>query len=241
MRFLYLSQMAEPGDPRRRGDPARDVPDLPDEREIASELFGDRARWAFVDATVEPLPDPAAWDAVVVGGSLGSANDREPWRVALEAWLRAWGDKPILGICGGHQLLARASGGEVATMAREQIGVHPVAWAEPGWPGEVVQMHGEAVIRPPRGARVVARDAWGIQALRYGPGQLTVQFHPELSPAAAVVLRRRNPGDPDPWSGLERALAGGRALFERWWEEAHRASGAAPGGPSGPTSLQPRV
>ena len=109
---------------------------------------------------------------------------------------------PVLGICYGHQLMARDLGGEVAaTGAREYGATDLVVDATGGallrdLPAEdtVWMSHGDAVVRAPEGFRVTARtDATPIAAMEDPErGLYAVQFHPEVShtPRGQEVLKR---------------------------------------------------
>lgn len=151
----------------------------------------------------DPLPAPARIAGVVVTGSASMVSAREPWSERAAAWLaRIVADDavPVLGLCYGHQLLAHALGGEVGANpnGREMgtVEVHFTVAAlskaphsplfEPGvFRGHT--SHVEAVLRPPRGAQVLARTALDPHsALRYGPRQWGTQFHPEFD---AEILR----------------------------------------------------
>jgi GMP synthase-like glutamine amidotransferase len=73
-----------------------------------------------------PLPDIACFDgAIVLGGSLGADEPAllEERRWIRDAVLRA---TPLLGICLGGQLLARALGGFVGRGSRPEVGITDV-------------------------------------------------------------------------------------------------------------------
>ncbi len=58
----------------------------------------------------DPLPEPDDLTAVILGGTIHLILEDRPWIHALTRWLRAYRKtgKPLLGICGGHQLIAAA-------------------------------------------------------------------------------------------------------------------------------------
>lgn len=210
---LYVSELAEPHVIREAC--------LPEEGDFLPPVFAALGvRLTVVDATQGAPPDPRGFDGVVVGGSFGSANDAEPWRVRLFAWLQALPPMPFFGICGGHQLLAVARGGRVVPMTgRRQVGLYPLALSGvEGWRGTVFQMHGDAVVEVPEGAEVWARDAWCVQALRYPGHQWTVQFHPEFPVDTARVAAEHCAEPRENWTeaGLEAAVVGGKALLRAW-------------------------
>lgn len=209
-RVLYLSQLVGPEDPRRA--------DAPSEGHTIPPVFAALGAAVDVhDVTLGAAPDPSGYDGVVVGGSFGSANDREPWRVTLQGWLATHQDVPLLGICGGHQLLARALGGVVETSPGPQYGVYPLDLPGiPGFPGRVLQLHSERVSAAPADAEVWASDAMGIQALRYGPARWTVQFHPEADDALPRYVGRSRGLDDVAWVELGAARDGGRLLLAAW-------------------------
>ncbi len=211
MKILYVSQIYPPDDPVW----AVEGPEAPQIEPVFKEL-GVSLR--VVDATVQELPEPACYDGVIVGGSVGSANDRELWRGILEDWLRQDRDRPILGICGGHQLLARALGGRVEARPPRQIGVFPLDLdGVPGFAGQVMQAHSEWVVKPPRGARIWGTDQGGIQALRYPGLRWTVQFHPEFTRHRALrVWNRMDPGGRWGEEKLGLAVRSGRSLLAAW-------------------------
>ena len=62
-----------------------------------------------------PLPAPEVCAGVVVTGAHAMVTEQRPWSLAVEQWIPALIEKsvPFFGICYGHQLLAKAMGGEV--------------------------------------------------------------------------------------------------------------------------------
>lgn len=131
--------------------------------------------------------------AVLMGGPM-SVNDvaEHPALLHEIAWLRQALDRdlPMLGICLGSQLIARAAGAEVAPGPRPEIGWLPVEVADPADPvlGPLAPMtvalhwHGEA-FGLPEGATALARSAiTPVQAFRLGRAW-GVLFHPEADSA----------------------------------------------------------
>ena len=224
MKILFLSQLFDRNDPRR--NPLPGEPPFPDEKLLIPSVFEALGvDVVVVDAATEPLPTPEGFDGVIVGGSIGSANDREPWRIDLEAWLSRWTEVPLLGICGGHQLLARALGGKVAVMPIKQVGVYPLILT--GIPGfqRTIQIHAETVVELPPGAEVWASDDFGVQALRYEKNRWSFQFHPEAT--SEVILDAGLRMGVSEWSGLEEAIQDGRSLLKAWLDQIREGSPAS--------------
>ena len=109
---------------------------------------------------------------------------------------------PVLGICYGHQLMARALGGEVAATGQREYGATSLALDGRG--GVLLQdlptsdtvwmSHGDAVTRAPEGFRVTASTEQIPIAAMEDPsrGMYAVQFHPEVSHTAhgQAVMKR---------------------------------------------------
>jgi GMP synthase (glutamine-hydrolysing) len=110
-------------------------------------------------------------------------------------------DVPILGICYGHQLMARSLGGEVEATGGREYGGTVLYVSDPGFllrdlaaREDVWMSHGDAVTRAPEGFRVTATtDATPIAAMEDpARGLFGVQFHPEVAhtPKGTEVMKR---------------------------------------------------
>ncbi|TMA29035.1 MAG: GMP synthase [Deltaproteobacteria bacterium] len=136
---------------------------------------------------------------IIVTGSPLSVTEKAPWMLRLGDDLLRIGARgvPVLGVCFGHQLLARAAGGEVVLNPRgREIGTVHVQLTEAGrrdplfaWAGqtdiEVQATHLDAVDPLPRGATLLAsNENSAAQAFRLSQTVAAVQFHPELWPEA---------------------------------------------------------
>lgn len=145
--------------------------------------------------TVKPLAGQAlpaheeVAGAVVMGGPMNVDEvGRFPALAAEREWLAeaVRRELPLLGICLGAQLLARALGAEVRRAEGPEIGFAPVEVSDPGDPvlgalapaTEVLHWHGD-VFDLPDGARPLASSArTEHQAFRLG-NAWGVLFHPE--------------------------------------------------------------
>lgn len=144
--------------------------------------------------TVKPLAGQAlpAHDevagAVVMGGPMSVDDERHPELATEREWLAeaVRRELPVLGICLGAQLLARALGAEVRPGERLELGYVPVEILEPDDPvlgalapsTTVLHWHGD-VFDLPDGATHLARSSQTeVQAFRQG-NAWGVLFHPE--------------------------------------------------------------
>jgi GMP synthase (glutamine-hydrolysing) len=203
---------------------------------------------AYRDAGLDDLAsvDALAPDLLVVlGGPIGAYEESAyPFLVdelrLLERRLAA--GRPVLGICLGAQLTARALGARVYPGPGKEIGWAPLTLTEAGRAGclapfgdgaPVLHWHGDTFDLPEGGTRLASTPLCANQAFARGPAVLGVQFHPEVRgpalerwlighaaeiAATAGVTPERLRADTRRFSA--GAEARGRDSFARWLEAA---------------------
>jgi GMP synthase (glutamine-hydrolysing) len=175
----------------------------------------------------EPL-DIASHTSVIVLGGSQSANDNLPGLHAelklIEQALAS--GTPLLGICLGSQLIAKALGSRVYQNPSREIGWEPVHFTaaaadDPVFsafasPTTLFHWH-EETFDLPRGSEWLAYSEKCLhQAYRYGQNVYGVQFHPEITPD--IILDWSAPpadcGDIDPHA--VDAVPAARMILENW-------------------------
>lgn len=158
------------------------------------------------DARLTSTP-PANVAGAVITGSHSMVSNKEPWSEALKPWLQQAlaEDIPLLGVCYGHQLMAAALGGisDYHPAGRES-GTRRVQLTRAGQQDPLFSQlpesfpahltHAQSVMKLPTNTTVLAHNSHDAhQALRYGPRQWSVQFHPEFTPPVmhAYIERQR--------------------------------------------------
>lgn len=123
---------------------------------------------------------PAVGDvagAVFMGGPMNvDETDRHPALAVEREWLAAAiaADLPVLGVCLGSQLIARAAGCDVVPGPRAEIGWSPVTVFDPDDPvtgalapaTEVLHWHGDIFKLPPEARPLARSELTEIQAFR---------------------------------------------------------------------------
>jgi GMP synthase (glutamine-hydrolysing) len=177
--------------------------------------------------SIEPLDGDLLPDhgevagAVAMGGPMNvDAVERYPGLAAERDWLAeaVRVQMPVLGICLGAQLLARALGAEVRAGEGPEIGFAPVEIHEPADPiigalaprTTVLHWHGDVFDLPEGAVRLASSTQTQLQAFRHG-NAWGVLFHPEADTSLV-----------DAWSSEPEMV-----------EEARHALG-----PDGPAELQ---
>jgi len=140
--------------------------------------------------------DPAADDLVIVlGGPIGVYEDGiYPFLKDEVAFIekRLAGGTPLMGICLGAQLIARAAGARVFPSGGKEIGFAPIALTEAGRatclsPFAAAPMtlhwHGDTFDLPAGAELLASTDLCRNQAFSLGPRVIAFQFHPEADTA----------------------------------------------------------
>ncbi len=138
----------------------------------------------------QPLPshDEVA-GAVFMGGPMNVDEvERHPALAAEREWLAEAVERgmPVLGVCLGAQLLARALGAEVRPGRRAEVGFAPVEVTAPEDPllgglaprTEVLHWHGDVFDLPDGAEQLASSELTACQAFRAGDAW-GVLFHPE--------------------------------------------------------------
>ncbi len=189
--------------------------------------------WA--DQRLPLLPDADA--LIVFGGEQNALADvTHPYLPALARLMAAFtaADKPVLGICLGAQVLARAFG------AQNQIGTAPefgwcdvtltdagradpvIAGTGPAFP--IFQWHSDTFTLPPGAVHLASATGAAQQCFRIGRATYGMQFHFEASRAVVADWTRRFPE-------LTERMAPG-------WIATHPARAALQGVPADATGLR---
>ncbi|WP_454783147.1 glutamine amidotransferase-related protein [Legionella sp. WA2022007384] len=163
--------------------------------------------FTIYDARYGELPSHIdAADAYIITGSRYGVNDDLSWISALEELVRCLhaARKKLIGICFGHQLIAKALGGKVIK-AHQGWGVgisinkitQPKPWMSPslGILNLIVSHQDQVVLLPEEAEVLAASDFCPFYMLQIRDNVLTVQGHPEYSKnysQALIELRKNN-------------------------------------------------
>lgn len=147
----------------------------------------------------EDVPQDIPDFLLVMGGPM-SANDSDSWITSELDYIQrtVTAGIPILGVCLGSQLIAKALGGEVKPGNRLEIGPVPIALTveedtDPvfgTFPAtlDVFQWHGEGLTLPPGAILLASSEHFPVQAFRYRERVYGLLFHLELETEGVEAL-----------------------------------------------------
>ena len=192
----------------------------------------------------EPVPGAAdgyAGLVVLGGGQNALADDTHPYFPALCDLIREFhqGDRPVLGLCLGAQLIARAFDGENLLDRPVELGWHQVRptdagradpiFAEVGDGAPLFQWHSDTFALPKDAVHLAASDMTPNQAFRVGRATYGLQAHIEAdtdvvrmwTEVLAGDLEKTAPDWPDRLEGevrrhAEDADRAGAAMARAW-------------------------
>ena len=158
---------------------------------FATVLDENRIEYRYHDLG-EPLPPPDHSAMIVMGGPMSANDDLPGLRDELQLIGRAIEeDVPLLGICLGAQLIAKALGARVYRNAELEIGWEPVWLTEAARndvlfqgipsPDTFFHWHGETFDLPSGAEWLAYSKKCRHQAYRYGQRVYGIQFHPEIT------------------------------------------------------------
>ena len=175
------------------------LPDfIPNYESLFFDLFaaiGEQPAYKVFQTWQGELPSRVNTDELyLIPGSLDSAYDDKPWIVALLQWIeRAYGlGAKMMGVCFGHQVIARALGGEVrpyeggfgAGVRVSSVIDEPMQRYFPGHEMRLLYSHHDQVMTLPQQAVLCATsDFCKNESFRIGHQVVTFQGHPEFTVA----------------------------------------------------------
>jgi GMP synthase (glutamine-hydrolysing) len=196
--------------------------------DVATERGHAVDEWVISAAAEPPAPIEEYGAVLVFGGAMHvDQEDRHGWlhdeRVLLRQLLAD--EVPLMGVCLGGQLVAKALHGHVRRMPSAEI----------GWP--VVELTPEAASDPvfaglperfpafqwhlyhfelPTGAVPLARNDQCLQAFRAGPAAWAIQFHAEVTRESVLDWLRSYAPEEDGALDVPRLLADTEKRIDGW-------------------------
>jgi GMP synthase-like glutamine amidotransferase len=184
------------------------------------------------------MPDIGRYDGLIFMGGPMSGNDDLPFLRQETAFIRQAiaQRQPILGICLGSQLIARAMGATVRRNSAKEIGWYslqftPAARGDRLFDGlsqeTVFHWHGETFDLPPGAEKLASSELCRNQAFRVGDLVYGLQFHLEVTPEmiADWCMQDENCGDVreleaaiDPSFNAARMAELSAQVFGNWCE-----------------------
>ncbi len=147
----------------------------------------------------DALPGAGDFDAwLIMGGPMNvDETDHHPYLLSERRLVAdlIGRDRPIMGICLGAQIIARAAGARVYPLRPKEIGLFdveltPTAATDALFGGlpsplEVFQWHGDTFDLPAGAVWLARSERYLHQAFRIGRRVYAIQFHLEVTPAVA--------------------------------------------------------
>ncbi len=202
MRILFLDILTD--QPSFRASAEQDILGNSYSELFRTALKHPTNNWASIDASRDPFPPLADFDALIIGGSMENAvpEEEKPWMQQTYQHIRNAIDakKPLFGVCGGLQFTVRALGGMVTknTMGRN-FGLSKTVLTDAGRRDPLLSRYGEE-------AHVLASHRYRAQelpadcellssaekspfdAIAYQSHVRLTQFHPEFTPEIVARL-----------------------------------------------------
>ncbi|MBI4302272.1 MAG: type 1 glutamine amidotransferase [Chloroflexi bacterium] len=148
----------------------------------------------------QAIPNLSFYQALVIlGGPMNVyEEDKYPYLVdehqAIKEAIQS--NTPVLGICLGAQLIAKALGAKVSPNPTKEIGFYPISLTEEGTRSElfrecppqfaVFQWHGDTFDIPNGATKLASSSLCSNQAFSYDHHAYALQFHVEVTPAMVV-------------------------------------------------------
>jgi GMP synthase-like glutamine amidotransferase len=149
----------------------------------------------------EGLPHDTGDLLIVMGGPM-SVNDADQWIADETAFIRSalFTGKPVIGVCLGSQVMAKALGATVRSGKTLEIGMTTVRLTDEGKTDpvfgvgsesfEVFEWHGEIFELPKDCVSLAGSDIAPLQAFRYGARAYGLLFHLEMEEGGIDSLCR---------------------------------------------------